>query len=30
MQKPEKSALLGFQGAVKASKQKAWVKYDSD
>ena len=24
MQKPEKSALLGFQGAVKASKQKAW------
>ena len=23
MQKPEKSALLGFQGAVKASKQKA-------
>ena len=25
-QKPEKSALLGFQGAVKASKQKACAK----
>ena len=26
-QKPEKSALLGFQGAVKASKQKACSKF---
>ena len=25
-QKLKKSALLGFQGAGKASKQKAWVK----
>ena len=29
MQKPEKSALLGFQGAVKASKQKACRKQQS-
>ena len=28
-QKPEKSALLGFQGAVKASKHSAWCKYFS-